>query len=230
MYLIMSHIPYTINTYTTQLRCYIIDKLNLQTRYLGVIQELRGQNFAIFWTLLCGQFLYPEREQKQTFFDPLPPHLVHVGIEWPLCSMYLFPIELLANFTVILHKKGIQSGVTLSLLVELPKNCIVKACIPNIFLFGIFIQVNWLGKLASQIVFSIEFLTECAMILHEKASNQVWPWDSSLNFKNCKIHKKFNWKYNRNKGFQIEFITNSIMILHKKGIQSGLTLRQLVEL
>ena len=31
-----------------------------------------------------GQFLYPEREQKQTFFDPLPPHLVHVVIEWPL--------------------------------------------------------------------------------------------------------------------------------------------------
>ena len=28
-----------------------------------------------------GQFLYPERGQKQTFFDPLPPHLVHVVIE-----------------------------------------------------------------------------------------------------------------------------------------------------
>ena len=36
---------------------------------LGVIQQLRGQ------------FLYPERRQKQTFFDPLPPHLVHVVIE-----------------------------------------------------------------------------------------------------------------------------------------------------
>ena len=33
---------------------------------------------------LRGQFLYPERGQKQTFFDPLPPHLVHVVIEWPL--------------------------------------------------------------------------------------------------------------------------------------------------
>ena len=32
---------------------------------------------------LCGQFLYPERGQKQTFFDP-PPHLVHVVIECPL--------------------------------------------------------------------------------------------------------------------------------------------------
>ena len=30
-----------------------------------------------------GQFLYPEHEQKQTFFDP-PPHLVHVVIECPL--------------------------------------------------------------------------------------------------------------------------------------------------
>ena len=31
---------------------------------------------------LCGQFLYPECGQKQTFFDP--PHLVHVVIECPL--------------------------------------------------------------------------------------------------------------------------------------------------
>ena len=33
-----------------------------------------------FFAALCGQFLYPERGQKQTFFDPL--HLVHVVIEW----------------------------------------------------------------------------------------------------------------------------------------------------
>ena len=33
---------------------------------------------------LRGQFLYPERGQKQTFFDP-PPHLVHVVIESPSC-------------------------------------------------------------------------------------------------------------------------------------------------
>ena len=25
-------------------------------------------------------------QEKQTFFDPLPPHLVHVVIEWPLES------------------------------------------------------------------------------------------------------------------------------------------------
>ena len=52
----------------------------------GGIQQQRGQNFAIFFTpsLLWGQFLYPHRGQKQRFFDPLPPHLVHVVIEWPL--------------------------------------------------------------------------------------------------------------------------------------------------
>jgi hypothetical protein len=33
---------------------------------------------------LRGQFLYPERGQKQTFLDPLPPHLVRVVIECPL--------------------------------------------------------------------------------------------------------------------------------------------------
>ena len=48
-----------------------------------------------------GQFLYPEHGQKQTFFDPLPPHLVHVVIEWPLClilTIYFlfFPLRLLA--------------------------------------------------------------------------------------------------------------------------------------
>ena len=38
------------------------------------IHQLRGQNFAIFdLPPLHGQFLYPERGQKQTFFDPLPP-------------------------------------------------------------------------------------------------------------------------------------------------------------
>ena len=33
---------------------------------------------------MCGQFLYPEGRQKQTFFDALHPHFVHVVIEWPL--------------------------------------------------------------------------------------------------------------------------------------------------
>ena len=35
---------------------------------------------------LRGQFLYPMRGQKQTFFDPLPPYFVHVVIEWPIRS------------------------------------------------------------------------------------------------------------------------------------------------
>ena len=37
--------------------------------------------------LLRGQFLYPERGQKQTFFDPLPPRIVHLVIEWPLMKI-----------------------------------------------------------------------------------------------------------------------------------------------
>ena len=42
---------------------------------LGVIQQLRGHNFGIFCPPppLGGQFLYPERGQKQTFIDPLSP-------------------------------------------------------------------------------------------------------------------------------------------------------------
>ena len=52
------------------------------------IQQLRGQNFAIFWPPpLRGQFLYPERGQKQTFIDPLPSHFIHVVIEWPLVQL-----------------------------------------------------------------------------------------------------------------------------------------------
>ena len=30
---------------------------------------------------LRGHFVYPERGQKPTIFDPVPPHLVHVVIE-----------------------------------------------------------------------------------------------------------------------------------------------------
>ena len=43
---------------------------------LGVIQQLRGQNFA-----LRGKFLYSKCGQKKAFFDPLPPHFVHIVIE-----------------------------------------------------------------------------------------------------------------------------------------------------
>ena len=57
-----------------------------KTAILGGIQQLRGHNFAIFWppTPWVDSFLYPERGEKQTFFDPLPLHLVHVVIECPL--------------------------------------------------------------------------------------------------------------------------------------------------
>ena len=48
----------------------------------GGILQLRGHNSAIFCPPpLRGQFLYLERGQKQTFFDPLPPNLVHLVIE-----------------------------------------------------------------------------------------------------------------------------------------------------
>ena len=33
---------------------------------------------------LRGQFFYADQGQKQTIFDPIPPHFVHVVIEWPL--------------------------------------------------------------------------------------------------------------------------------------------------
>ena len=46
---------------------------------LEVIQQLRGQNFAIYWPPpLRRQFLYKH------FWPPLPPHLVHAVIAWPL--------------------------------------------------------------------------------------------------------------------------------------------------
>ena len=48
----------------------------------GGIQQLRGQNFAIpspTWTVFI-----PWAWTKTDIFDPLPPHLVHVVIEWSL--------------------------------------------------------------------------------------------------------------------------------------------------
>ena len=47
-----------------------------------------------------GQFLYPERGQKRTFFDPLSPHLVHVVIVWPLTAttfVSFWPQDILLN-------------------------------------------------------------------------------------------------------------------------------------
>ena len=78
---------------------------------VGGIQQLRGQNFAIFLTpppSLRGQFLYPERGQKTTFFDPLPPpHLVHVVIEWPLLNKFILIVSDICNYYVVLFLTGI---------------------------------------------------------------------------------------------------------------------------
>ena len=57
--------------------------------------ENSEQLLRVVFSTFCGpppllreQFLYPERGQKQTFLDPLPPHLVHVVIECPLDGIY----------------------------------------------------------------------------------------------------------------------------------------------
>ena len=48
----------------------------------GVIQ--RGQNFAIFWPLTPAWAVFIPWAWTKTFFDPSPPYLVHVVIEWSL--------------------------------------------------------------------------------------------------------------------------------------------------
>ena len=66
-------------------------ELGLKTK-TKVMKEFRGHStttwteFMIFLTPppLRWQFLYPGRGLQQTFFDPLPPYLFHVVIEWPL--------------------------------------------------------------------------------------------------------------------------------------------------
>ena len=50
----------------------------------------------IYFTL-CGQFLYPERGQKQTFFDPLPPSSCNRGTQYCVTAdstlIYISAIE-----------------------------------------------------------------------------------------------------------------------------------------
>ena len=67
----------------------------MKRRKIVAKHAIRGHSTTT-WTDFCnfltpyplrGQFLYPERGQKQAFFDPLPPHLFHVVIEWPLSDM-----------------------------------------------------------------------------------------------------------------------------------------------
>ena len=53
-----------------------------ETAIFGVIQQQVDRILPFFDPPpLRGQFLYPERGQKQTFLTPSPPHLVHVIIE-----------------------------------------------------------------------------------------------------------------------------------------------------
>ena len=75
----------------------------------GVIQQLRRQNFCHFLPPppppppLRGHFSYPERGQKQTFFDLLKgggPHLVHVVIEWPRIKVEFAFVHSVSHFMV----------------------------------------------------------------------------------------------------------------------------------
>ena len=52
--------------------------------------------------------VYPERGQKQTFFDPFSPHLDHVVIEWPL-SLYMVGQHLTQKNVLVLN--GNQKAV-----------------------------------------------------------------------------------------------------------------------
>ena len=48
---------------------------------LEVIQQLRGQNFAIFWH---NPSPLPCVDKNRHFLTLSPPHLLHLVIEWPL--------------------------------------------------------------------------------------------------------------------------------------------------
>ena len=73
-----------------------------------VLHYIRGHStttcteFCHFLTPpLLGQSLYPERGQKQIFFDPLPHHVVHVVIE---CPLIMFEIgTLIKRSTTYVH-------------------------------------------------------------------------------------------------------------------------------
>ena len=63
---------------------------------------------------------------------------------------------------MILHKKGIQSDLTLSLLVELPK----ISSLPTYMVFQIF---TYMSVISIDFSYFYKFLLEFAMILHEKS-------------------------------------------------------------
>ena len=76
--------------------------LKLRERYF----TLKG-HWTTTWTVLC-----PERGQKQTFFDPPPPHLVLIS-ECPLRSSRHWRIKL-GKYTIWIHLKNLflkNSGI-----------------------------------------------------------------------------------------------------------------------
>jgi hypothetical protein len=80
---------------------------------LGIIQQLRGQNFVIFLPSspsLRGQFFPPERGKKQAFFYPIPPPPL-------ILSTKLLNDPLFRNQTIYFRLK------TTSLTRSLPKTC-----------------------------------------------------------------------------------------------------------
>ena len=63
--------------------CRFLNPNNFFQIEFGVIQQLRGQNFAIL-TLL------PRVDKNGRFLTPYHAHLVHVVIEWPLIIVLLY--------------------------------------------------------------------------------------------------------------------------------------------
>ena len=67
------------------------NKIPWNPRFLrcGGIQQLRGQNFAIFWppTPCVDSFYTLSVNKNRHFLTPSPPHLVLVVIEWPLVDL-----------------------------------------------------------------------------------------------------------------------------------------------
>ena len=62
---------------------------------------------------LRGQFLYPERGLKQTFFELLPPPLVHVVIECPPTIKKSLDAPCLPQHITPHQKKHLDDSVTL---------------------------------------------------------------------------------------------------------------------
>ena len=52
--------------------------------FKGAFNNYMDRTLPFLTLPLRGQFSYPKRGQKQTFFDPSSPYLDHVVIECPL--------------------------------------------------------------------------------------------------------------------------------------------------